>query len=138
MDRYPQVVYLPLEDLPHYFDAIEKAACLSDLMRDCKTYFESMALQRKLFKLAKIMFAGTSICFLWWREWIATLKEDAVKEELSVDSSSNSSSWIKVDEGLEADDSGSDETVFSDVEHVQFGVNCAIVPATSRDAGFIV
>ena len=124
--------------MPHYFDAIEKAAFLSDLMLDCATYSEGQALQRKFFKLAKIMFAGTSICFIWWREWIVELKEARVKEELSVDSSSNSSSWIKVDEGLEADDSGSDVTVFSDVDLVQFGVNCAIVTASSRDAGFIV
>jgi hypothetical protein len=136
-DRYPQVVYLPLEDLPHYFDAIKKAACLSDLIGDCITN-ESKALQRKLFKFATTLFAGTLCCFLKWR---SSLPKYAVKEELFVDSSSSvasSSSWVKVDEGLEADDSGSDVTVFSDVELLQFGVNCEIVTASSRDSGYIV
>jgi hypothetical protein len=138
MDRYPQVVYLPLEDLPHYFDAIKKAACFSHLIDACIEYYETIKLQRKLFKLATTLFAGTSCCFLKWRDWHESLPKGAVKEESFVDSSSYSSSWIQVDDGLEADDSGSDVTVLSDVDLVQFGVNCAIVPATSRDAGHIV
>jgi len=139
MDRYPQVVYLPLEDLPHYFDAIKKAACFSHLIDACIEYYETIKLQRKLFKLATTLFAGTSCCFLKWCELHDSIPKGAVKEESFVDSSSSCSScWIQVDDGVEADDSGSDVTVFSDVDLVQFGVNCAIVPATSRDAGHIV
>jgi hypothetical protein len=139
MDRYPQVVYLPLEDLPHYFDAIKKAACFKHLIEACIEYYETIKLQRKLFKLATTLFAGTSCCFLKWCELHDSIPKGAVKEESFVDSSSSCSScWIQVDDGVEADDSGSDVTVFSDVDLVQFGVNCAIVPATSRDAGHIV
>jgi hypothetical protein len=136
-DRYPQVVYLPLEDLPHYFDDIHSAAYLSDLLGEDITN-ESKALQAKLFKLATTLFAGTLCCFLKWR---SSLSKFAVKEELLVDASSSeasSSSWVRVDEGLEADDSGSDVTVYSDVEGVRFGVNCEIVTASSRDSGYRV
>ena len=53
-------------------------------------------------------------------------------------SEASSSSWVRFDRVLEADDSGSDETLCSDVEGLSFGVNCDIVTASSLESGYRV
>ena len=129
--------------MPHYFDYIGSAGDLSLVLLDRFEYYEYQAIQRKYYKLATLLFAGTLWCFVKWRDalWetqLATQREEELREDACRRSQSDvsSSSWIRVGE---AADSDSDETQCSfDGSALSLNPTYGVVSLRQSGPGYIV